>query len=288
LILFFALIIINSLAIAIDLGISFVGLTISVILYYSIKIANKPADMIHNYGYGKIEHVCEMLEGFVLIGIAMAMSSQAIISLLHPKQINLPLIGMCICLVNVAINFGGAYYILKMAEKSGSPAIKAEGIHYRMEGVISLIIGFSFIVIFILTRGGFTRSAEFIDPIAAILVSLFLVVPSFKIARASFFKLLDASIEEDSQLEILKPLAKFIHKYCEFKDLKSRTSGRNKFIEMKVVVPEDISLRRGYDIVSSLENEIKKRIGNCEVMVKMEPCMKDCEYIKNNKGCPYV
>ncbi len=70
-----ALVIVDSLAIAADLGISCVGLSVSVILYYAIKISNKPADFLHNYGYGKIENVSEVIEGVVLVGLALAMSS---------------------------------------------------------------------------------------------------------------------------------------------------------------------------------------------------------------------
>src|SRR3989338_668650 len=73
-----ALICVNSLAIATDLGITIVGLAVSAILYYSVKLADRPADVLHNYGYGKIEHVCEALEGVVLIGIALPMTFQAL------------------------------------------------------------------------------------------------------------------------------------------------------------------------------------------------------------------
>ncbi|MBN1354487.1 MAG: cation transporter, partial [Candidatus Omnitrophica bacterium] len=132
-----ALLLIHSLAIAVDLGITFVGLTVSVILYYSIKLANRPADLMHNYGYGKVEHVCEALEGLVLIGIALAMSCQAVLHLLHPRPVTMPWIGVVSGLINCLLNFGGAYYIFKMARKSSSPAIYAEGVHYRLEGFIS-------------------------------------------------------------------------------------------------------------------------------------------------------
>ena len=110
-----ALFLVNSLAIAVDLGISFVGLTVSVILYYSIKMANRPADFFHNYGYGKVENVCEALEGVVLMGIALAMSSMAVTHLLHPKPVNMPAIGVVSSLINATLNFGGSFYILKMA-----------------------------------------------------------------------------------------------------------------------------------------------------------------------------
>lgn len=278
---------VNSLAIALDLGISFVGLTVSVILFYSIRLANRPADVFHNYGYGKVEHVCEALEGLVLIGIALAMSFQAMTNLLHPTPVVMPGLGLLSCTVNATINFGGGYYILQMAKKSGSPAIRAEGIHYGMEGVISSMIGGAFLIAMLLKAKN-SPLVPYIDPMAALLVSLVLIIPSFKIAKGSFFNLLDASVEEDSQLEILKPLGKYIQRYCEFRDLRTRTAGRNKFVEFKLIVPEDISFRAGHELVSILENEIKSAIQNCEVMIKMEPCQKDCETAQRGEKCPYL
>lgn len=283
-----ALVIVNSLAIAVDLGISFVGLAVSVILYYSIKLANRPADLVHNYGYGKVEHVCEAMEGVVLIGIALAMSFQAITHLLHPRHVQLPWIGLASCVINSTLNFGGAFYIFKMARKSGSPAIRAEGVHYRMEGLISAMIGVSFIISMILLTGSYGKLAVYVDPIAALLVSMILVVPSFKLAKGAFFHLLDASVEEDSQMEILKQLGRHIGHYCEFRDLKTRTAGRKKFVEFKLVVPEGVSFKRGHDIVSFIEQDIKENIPGCEVLVKMEPCKKDCEYDKAGEECPYL
>lgn len=283
-----ALMLVNSLAIAVDLGISFVGLTISVILYYSIKLANRPADFIHNYGYGKVEHVCESMEGVVLIGIALAMSFQAITHFFHPKHLNMPWLGLVSCVVSAALNFGGAYYILKMARKSDSPAIYAEGVHYRMEGVISGMIAVSFVIGMFLVANGQGRLAPYVDPVAALFVSIALVVPSFKLVKGSFFKLLDASVEEDSKIEILRQMGKYVDHFCGFKDLRTRSAGRKKFIEFKLVVPEDISFKKGHEVVSLLEKDIKNNIPNCEVLVKMEPCEKDCVYVKKGERCPYL
>lgn len=282
-----ALILVNSLAIAIDLGISFVGLAVSVILYYSIRLSNRPADQTHNYGYGKVEHVCEALEGVVLIGIAFAMSSQAIVSLFHPEHIKMPFFGLITSVINSSINFGGAYYIFKMANKSASPAIKAEGVHYRMEGFISGMIAVAFTVGIILRSQGLNNVALYVDPLTALFVSILIIVPSFKLAKHAFFKLLDASVEEDSQIEILRQLSKYIHNYCEFKDLRTRTAGRTKFVEFSLVVPAEISLKKGHEIVAHLEDDIQKHISNAEVNIRMLPCKMDCEFARKKEPCPY-
>ena len=283
-----ALFLTHSLAIAVDLGISFVGLAVSVILYYSIKLANRPADLSHNYGYGKVEHVCAAMEGVVLMGIALAMSFQAVVHLLHPRHVVMPVIGLIISAVSSSLNFGGAYYIFKMARKSKSPAVHAEAIHYRLEGFISAMITGSFVISMFLLARGLGTAAIYIDPLAALLASVLVAIPSFKLAKSSFFKLLDASVEEDSQMEILKQLGQHIDQYCQFRDLKSRTAGRRKFVEFKLVVPQEISFKKGHKIVTLLENDIKENIPNSEVRIKMQPCEKDCIFNETGKNCPYL
>lgn len=281
------LIFVNSLAILTDLGISLVGLAVSVILYYAVKIANKPADLLCNFGYGKIENVCEAMEGIVLTGLAFFMIFQASTNLLHPKHIGMLGVGLTCSISSVVINFTGAYFILNLGKKSKSPAISAEGIHYELEGVISFAIAIAFIISMVLRMLRFEKIDVYIDPLAAILASVIILIPSFRLAKHAFFKLLDASIEEMSQIEVLKRLGFHAGKFCEFKDIKTRSAGRNNFIELKLVLPENIPIKEGHKIVSDVEKDIKANIADCEVLVKMEPCAKDCVYNRENKKCPY-
>ncbi len=283
-----ALLLVDSLAIAVDLGITCVGLVVSIILYYSIRLSNRPEDLFHNYGYSKIEHVCEAMEGVILIGIALAMSFQAILNLFHPTHITFPWIGLGSSVVNFSINFLGAYYIFRMARKSGSPAIHAEGVHYRLEGFISMTVAASFLVSIILRAVGISTVELYVDPAATLLVSLIIAVPSFAMAKGAFFKLLDATIEEGSKLELLKWLARHSDKYCDFGGLKSRVSGRMKFIEFELVLPEDLNFKKGYELVSALETDMLSSIPGSIVNIKMRPCDKDCEFMKKGGQCPYL
>src|SRR5512133_715730 len=96
------LLIVNSLAVAADLGISVVALGVSGILYYAIRMSSKPADLLHNYGYGKVENVTEAIEGVVLIGLALAMSVQAVLSLIRPGAgVHSPFVGLAASLIGV-------------------------------------------------------------------------------------------------------------------------------------------------------------------------------------------
>jgi divalent metal cation (Fe/Co/Zn/Cd) transporter len=95
-------------------------------------------------------------------------------------------------------------------------------------------------------------------------------------------------MEEEGKMEIVKQLAMYVDKYCEFKDLKTRTAGRKKFVEFKIVLPRFLAFQKGYEIASFLENGIRNNIPNSEILIQIQPCKQDCEIIKHNKKCPYL
>ncbi|MCX5678872.1 MAG: cation diffusion facilitator family transporter [Candidatus Omnitrophica bacterium] len=283
-----ALIVVRSLAIATDFAITVVGLTISVILYNSLKLSMKPADLLHNYGYGKVEHVCEAMEGIVLMGIAVIMSFQAFATFFHPTHVTFPWIGFASSTLSLTLNFVGAFFIFQLARKSSSPAVKAEGVHYTLEGFISAAIACAFIVTIMVKSGPYAGIEPYIDPTVTILVSLAISLPSLKLAKQAFVNLLDVSIEEPSKMEAVVRLAQHAESYCNFKDLKTRTAGHKKFIEVKIILPKDMPFSKAHEIVSKIEGDIASGVPNSEVTVAMTPCAKNCGLIQDKKPCPYL
>jgi cation diffusion facilitator family transporter len=283
-----ALFLVNSLAIATDLGITVVGLIVSIILYYSVKLANRPADLLHNYGYGKVEHVCEALEGVVLVGIALLMSFQALTHLFHPKEIAVPWMGFGFSVIGAAINFIGAFWILSLAKRCDSPAVRAEGVHYKLEGFISLTVASSFLITVLIALTPFKAWAVYLDPVATLAVSLLIAPSSLHLAKQAFVKLLDASLEEKGKIEVLKQLGKYLGQCCEFRDVRSRSSGRNNFVELKLVLPRALPFADAYQLASNVERDLREQIPECEATVSIVPCAEDCGILSSTKKCPYL
>lgn len=282
------LLIVHSLAVAADLGISAIALCVSGILYYAIKMSDKPADPLHNYGYGKIENVTEAIEGIVLIGLALAMSVQALLHLLRPGDVHSPLIGLIGSSLGVAINFWGAVFIMKLANKSASPALKAEGLHFRLEGYISLTIMLSFAVVMALQYAGLLKLATYVDPVATLIVSAAITLPSVRLLKEAYMKLLDASIGEESQMDVIKALALHYNRYCDFKNIRTRSAGRKQFVDIHLVMPDHISVKHAHRVVDGLRKDITAAIAESEVTVHIEPCDRNCAFAKNNEACPYA
>jgi len=283
-----ALIVVHSLAIATDFAITVVGLTVSIILYNSLKLSMKPADLLHNYGYGKVEHVCEAMEGIVLIGIAAIMSFQAFATLFRPSHVAFPWIGFASSTLSLTFNFIGAFFIFQLAHKSSSPAVRAEGVHYMLEGFISTAIACAFIITILLKPTSYAYIEPYIDPVVTILIGIVISLPSIKLTKQAFVNLLDISIEEPSKMETVVRLAQHADYYCNFKDLKTRTSGHKKFVEVKIIMPKDMSFSKAHEIISKIEADIAAGVPNSEVTVIMVPCLKNCGLLQDKKPCPYL
>jgi len=283
------LLIVNSLAVAADLGISVIALGVSGILYYAIRMSSKPADLLHNYGYGKVENVTEAIEGVVLIGLALAMSVQAVLSLIRPGTgVHSPFIGMATSFLGIVINFWGAHFILKLGIKHASPALKAEGLHFRLEGVISLSITLAFALVMALNYFGFPTLARYVDPVATLIVSALITLPSGRLLREAFMKLLDASIGETSQMDVIKTLASHYDRYCDFKDIRTRSAGRKQFVDIHLVMPDHLSIKQAHQITTAVKRDITTVVAESEVTVHIEPCKRDCAYMEKNRPCPYA
>lgn len=283
-----SLVIVRSLAIATDFAITVVGLTVSIILYNSLKLSLKPADLAHNYGYGKVEHVCEAMEGVVLLGIGMVMSFQAFAALFHPSHGAFPWVGLASSVLSFTLNFIGAFLIFRLAHKSASPAVKAEGIHYALEGFISLAIACAFFAVILLKNTPYAWMEPYLDPAVTIFVSILIAIPSIKLTQQAFVNLLDISIEEPRKLEVVTQLARYTDYFCNFQDLKTRSAGHKKFVELKIILNSDMPLARAHETVSGLERDIAAAVPDSEVTVGMIPCLKDCSFLKNNQPCPYL
>lgn len=283
-----ALILVHSLAIMTDFAITVIGLTVSIILYKSLKLSNKPADYFHNYGYGKVEHVCEAIEGIVLIGIGLIMSFQAVNAFFRPSHVTYPVIGLASSLLSLSLNFIGAYLLSRLADKSKSPAVKAESLHYRLEGYISAAIAAAFVMTIFLKNSAYVFIEPMVDPIVTLLVSVVIMVPSIRLMKQAFRNLLDASIEEHGKMETITRLFEYANDYCNFKDVKTRKAGHKKFIEMKLIMPADLSLAQSYAVTSKIENGIACGVPNSEVSVIGIPCHKDCGLLEEGKPCPYL
>ena len=255
---------------ALDSG---VDLLASIIAWFSLKEAEKPPDKQHPYGHGKVENISGVIEATLIFTGAIFIIYQAIKRLYEGGDIVSIDLGIAVMLFSVIVNLIVARYILRQAHKFDSIALEADAWHIKTNAYSSggVLIGLLII--------RFT-GLNFLDPIFAIGVALFIIKVSYDIVRKSFTGLVDVKLpeEEESKItEIIKSHNKEYGYLIGFHDLRSRKAGRERHLDLHLVVCKDEKVKEVHDLCDHLEMDINKAFPNSHVIIHVEPCEDDTE-----------
>jgi len=247
---------------------SAVDLLASFIAWFSLKEAEKPPDKQHPYGHGKVENISGVIEATLIFTGAIAIIYQAIRRLYKGGDIVSIDLGIVVMLFSVVVNLFVARYILRQAHRFDSIALEADAWHIKTNAYSS---GGVLIGLLIIRFTGLT----FLDPIFAIGVALFIIKVSYDILRKSFMGLVDVKLPEEEEHKIAEIINSHNEKYgylVGFHDLRSRKAGRERHIDLHLVVCKDEKVKEVHDLCDHVEMDINKAFPNSHVVIHVEPC----------------
>ena len=215
-----------------------------VVVLVFVKLGNKPKDKDHDYGHGKYETLATAIIG-----------------------ISLFVVGVMICYSGVTKT--------KAGKKYHSEAVVANAWHHRSDALSS--IGTMFGI------GGAIILGEkwaVLDPLAAIIVSAFIIKAAWGLVMQSVKELTDASLPETEEDEILK-IANEEEGVGEIHNLRTRRIGNKIAIEMHVRMPGSLSLYEAHEHATHIETKLKQHFGaDTHVGIHLEPIKVNGKYQK--------
>lgn len=238
----------------------------SVITYFSVSESAKPADAEHQFGHGKYEDFTSFIEGVLIIFAAFYIIYEAVQKIFCGKDCKIDTnIGLPIMFISVIVNILISTYLFKVAKKTGSAALYADGEHLRTDIYSSLAVFIGLLCVKI------TGNIIF-DPIIAIFVAMIIFVAGYKICETAKNSLLDTSLskgENDKIVEIIK--ANLENGIISLKNLRTRHAGLNKNIEITLIVPKDMHISTSHKLCDKIENEIEASLQNTDISIHLEP-----------------
>lgn len=117
-----------------------------------------------------------------------------------------------------------------------------------------------------------------LDPIAAVIVSFFIVGTALKLLKQALDELLEHSLPDDVENEIMRivqqePCVTNIH------HLRTRRIGNNIAMTMHLRLPGDISLYHAHEHASNIERKLRERFGDKTFIgLHIEPVKVDGKY----------
>lgn len=249
----------GSVAILSSLTDSFMDFIASAINLFAVKHALVPADHDHRYGHGKAEAIAGLTQVAFMIGSSLFLIFEATYRFNHQQSIENGTIGIAVMLITItltAILLKFQYYVVK---KTGSIAITADSLHY----VGDLLLNLSVIAALILS---IYFDWQVADPIFALLIAAFILKSAWDIAKQSLAELMDQELPDALRDEI-KTIAMRHPQVFNLHELRTRSSGRQYFIQLHLEMDGELKLKEAHEIASAVEIEICKAFPNAEVII---------------------
>ncbi|MCR4663419.1 MAG: cation diffusion facilitator family transporter [Endomicrobiaceae bacterium] len=255
----------NSQALIADGVHSFSDLATDLSIIFGVKYWLAPADAEHQYGHRKIELLVTIFIAFMLACVGIGIFTEAILALKN-NSMKMPSLIAFVCAVLSIISKEWLYrYTVKQANILKSPAVKANAWHHRSDAISSLPVA-----IVIIAASVFPKLI-WLDAIGAVIVSIFIIYPSYKIFKKAILNILDESVDPET-LSKIEQIALQTKDVKEVHDIRTRKAGETFFVDMHILVDGHISVQEGHDISEDVKiNLMKSNEDILDVLIHLEP-----------------
>ncbi len=241
-----------------------------IIVIVFVKISGKPKDKNHNYGHGKFETLATSVIGIILIcvGLGIAYNGlKAIFFVINSGVLPTPgMVAFWAALLSIVTKEMIYRYTIWMGRKLNSDVVIANAWHHRSDALSSLgaALGIGGAVFL----GG---KWAILDPIAAVIVSIFIIRVAIQLLKSAIDELMECSLPEEIENEI-KSIVNSFDSITNLHNLHTRKIGSNYAIEFHIWMDGDEKLEEVHIIVNHIENKLRERYGlHTHIMIHIEP-----------------
>lgn len=249
---------------------SFSDLATDVVVIVFARISAKPRDDGHDYGHGKYETLATILISMALgvVGVGILVNSiGAVRSVLDGGVLPRPgLVAFVAAVLSIAAKEILYRYTVREGRAIDSPSVVANAWHHRSDALSSLgtLVGIGCAYFL----GEKWRIA---DPIAALIVAVFIFKVAFDLIRTGVGELLEKSLPEETEREILR-IVTLDPAVREPHNLRTRRIGAAIAIEIHIRVDGAMTVARSHALTVGIERRLRERFGEgTMIAVHVEP-----------------
>ncbi|MEZ5202211.1 MAG: cation diffusion facilitator family transporter [Micropruina glycogenica] len=260
-----AAVITNSVGMWSDALESTVNLLAAGIALWALRVSARPADHNHDFGHGKAEYLSAAVEGTLIIVAAAAIIWSAAQRLLNPVPLESVGLGIVLATIASALNVVTGLLLIRAGKRYRSITLEADGRHLMTDVWTSVGVLAGIAVV------GLTH-LYWLDPVIAFAVGVNIVFTGYGLVRRSVVGLLDATLPPDEVAQIQQALVPLTDDpRVHLTDLRTRESGRQRFVQATLTVPGDWTVRRSHDLADRVESEVEHVLPGTVTFVHVEP-----------------
>lgn len=249
---------------------SFSDFITDIIVIVFVGISRRKADATYQYGHGKYETMATLMVAVILgvVGVLfMVDGAEKIYDAASGRPLPSPTwLALSMAVASIAAKEWLFRYTRRAGERIHSAVVVANAWHHRSDALSSLA-----------TLAGIAGAMalgdkwHILDPIAAMVVSVFIVIVAVRIGRPAVLELLEVSLPRETVEGMFRvigttPGVEAFHHFA------SRRNGNMMIVDFHIKVDPQISVYDAHAIATEVERRLRRAYGNdMLVNIHIEP-----------------
>ncbi|WP_304296938.1 cation diffusion facilitator family transporter [Porphyromonas gulae] len=241
------------------------------VVFIFISISGKPSDKNHDYGHGKFETLATAIIAITLVVVGAMLCSDGLTKvhrhLRYGDELARPgAIALLMAFVSIVAKEWLFRVTRCVGKEENSRSVIANAWHHRSDAYTSIATLIGIGGAFLLGRGWMI-----LEPLAAAVVSIFIMKVGFEMALPAFRDLLEQSLPDDIEEEIEKiicseSMVKGVRR------IRTRNIGNYYAVEADILVDGGLSVTLSHAATQRIEKLLRRRYGQpTHIVIHVEP-----------------
>ena len=240
---------------------SLLDISSSFINLIAVRIALRPPDDNHRFGHDKFQDLAIFSQSIFFFAsclFTLFSSSKALYLKQAPDNVEF---GADIMYVCIALTFILVVYQTYVVKRTRSKIVAADKLHYFSDFLTNIAVVVSLYL---------SSSFWYVDALAGIAISLYIMRASYTLFREAIKSLSDEELEPEDREKILNVVRKF-NEARGLHELKTRLAGNKPFIQFHLEMDGNLSLFEAHEISDRIAAELMQIFTDAEIIIHQDP-----------------
>ena len=237
---------------------------------FAVKVAAKPADKEHPFGHGKMENIAGVGQAALIFTAGGLIIFTAVRRIITGATLELTEVGIGVMAASIVASIFLSRRLYRVARATDSIALEANARNIATDVYSASAVMGGLIAIRL-------TGLNILDPIIALGVSALIIKAAYGVLKKSFGPLIDTRLPQAEEDAIESCIVEQGYQLVDFHDLRTRKSGAQRYVELHLTVPKDVSVEEAHQVCNRLEQCIKARLPNTTITIHIEPCGGECK-----------
>jgi cation diffusion facilitator family transporter len=238
-------------------------LVAALLTLFAVGVAVRPADVSHQYGHGKAEHLSALAEAAILVLASCFIAWRAITHLVGSRTATVEAKWYTFVVIGIVIvvDISRTVVLWRASRRYGSAALASNALHFASDlaGSVAVLFGL------VLVHEGYTRA----DSMAALFVAFLVLLAAARLMQRNVDVLMDRAPADAEQAA--RAAIAGIHPPVALKRLRVRQAGPRQFMDVVITVPPGAAVGQGHAAADRVEDALSAALPGSDAVVHVEP-----------------